>query len=66
MADYSSIDQSPLIGFLFYPRRDFSPCPQGALIFSSPLPRTFRSRPDFMKETKAGPGFCIFMGMEKW
>jgi uncharacterized protein len=30
MVDYSQIDQSPLIGFLFYPRRDFSPCPKGA------------------------------------
>jgi alpha-beta hydrolase superfamily lysophospholipase len=29
MADYSAIDQSPLLGFLFYPRRDFTPSPKG-------------------------------------
>jgi alpha-beta hydrolase superfamily lysophospholipase len=30
MADYSQIDRSPLLSFLFYPRRDTTPCPEGA------------------------------------
>ncbi len=34
MPDYSQIDKSPLVGFLFYPRADFAPCPQGAFDFS--------------------------------
>lgn len=29
MTDYSAIDQSPLLGLLFYPRRDFTPSPKG-------------------------------------
>ncbi len=33
MADFSQIDNSPLLKFLFYPRGDFSPCPEGAFDF---------------------------------
>lgn len=36
MADYSQIDRSNLLSFLFYPRRDFTPCPEGA--FDLPVP----------------------------
>ena len=37
MPDYSQIDESPLVGFLFYPRADFTPCPQGAFDFFVPV-----------------------------
>ena len=30
MTDYSEIDQPLLLGYLFYPRQDFTPCPDGA------------------------------------
>lgn len=33
MADFAPIDNSPLIRFLFYPRGDFTPCPEGASDF---------------------------------
>jgi pimeloyl-ACP methyl ester carboxylesterase len=37
MPDYSQIDHSPLLGFLFYPRRDYSPSPEGAFDFFVPV-----------------------------
>ncbi len=37
MADYSGIDQSPLLGFLFYPRQFSTPCPKGAFDLSIPV-----------------------------
>jgi uncharacterized protein len=37
MPDYSQIDHSPLLGFLFYPRRDHSPSPEGAFDFFVPV-----------------------------
>ncbi len=30
MADYSQIDRSPLLSYLFFPRKDFTSCPEGA------------------------------------
>ncbi len=33
MVDFSPIDNSPLLRFLFYPRGDFTPCPEGARDF---------------------------------
>ncbi|MGQ9695191.1 MAG: alpha/beta hydrolase [Thermodesulfobacteriota bacterium] len=33
MMDFSQIDNSPLLRFLFYPRSDFTPCPEGASDF---------------------------------
>jgi alpha-beta hydrolase superfamily lysophospholipase len=36
MADYSQIDTSPLLSFLFFPRKDHTPCPEGA--FDLPVP----------------------------
>ncbi len=30
MGDYSQLDRSDLISYLFYPRRDVTPCPEGA------------------------------------
>jgi hypothetical protein len=37
MADYSQLDQSPLLSFLFYPRRDFTRCPEGAFDLMVPV-----------------------------
>jgi alpha-beta hydrolase superfamily lysophospholipase len=37
MADYSQIDRSPLLSFLFYPRKDLTPCPEGAFDFLVPV-----------------------------
>ncbi len=36
MADYSQIDRSGLISFLFYPRSDVTSCPEGAFDLSVP------------------------------
>jgi uncharacterized protein len=37
MPDYSEMDRSPLVHFLFHPRRDFTECPKGAFDFSIPV-----------------------------
>ena len=34
MIDYSSLDQPFLLQFIFYPRKDFTPCPENAFDFS--------------------------------
>jgi alpha-beta hydrolase superfamily lysophospholipase len=62
MADYSSIDQSPLIEFLFYPRRDFSPCPQGALDFLVPVAPDISVSTRFYEKDKGWPWILYFHG----
>jgi len=52
MADYSQIEYSPLLSFLFYPRRHVTPTPPGA--FDLPVP--------VEKEVSI---FCRFFGREK-
>jgi len=37
MADYTQIDRSPLLNFLFYPRPHATPCPQGAFDLEVPV-----------------------------
>ena len=37
MPDYSVIDFPPIIGLLFYPRRDYSPCPENAFDLEVPV-----------------------------
>jgi hypothetical protein len=37
MADYSQIDHSPLISYLFYPRRESKACPEGAFDLLVPV-----------------------------
>ena len=37
MPDYSVIDYPPIISILFYPRRDFSPCPENAFDIEIPV-----------------------------
>jgi len=62
MADYSSIDQSPLIEFLFYPRRDFSPCPQRAYDFFIPVAPDISVSTRFYERDKGWPWILYFHG----
>jgi len=62
MADYSSIDQSPLIGFLFYPRRDFGPCPPGAFDFFVPVAPDILISTRFYEKDKDWPWILYFHG----
>jgi alpha-beta hydrolase superfamily lysophospholipase len=62
MPDYSQIDRSPLIGFLFYPRRDFTPCPQGAFDFFVPVEKGVSISCRFYLRDKAWPQILYFHG----
>jgi hypothetical protein len=62
MADYSSIDRSPLIGFLFYPRRDFTPCPKGAFDFFAPVAPGITISTRFYEKDRAWPWILFFHG----
>jgi pimeloyl-ACP methyl ester carboxylesterase len=62
MADYSQIDRSPLLGFLFYPRRDFTPCPQGALDFFVPVDPGVSISCRFYLRDKGWPQILHFHG----
>lgn len=62
MPDYSQIDRSPLIGFLFYPRRDFTPCPQGAFDFFVPVDQGVSISCRFYLRDKAWPQILYFHG----
>jgi uncharacterized protein len=37
MTDYTALDRSPLLRYVFYPRLDFTPCPEGAEDLSVPV-----------------------------
>jgi alpha-beta hydrolase superfamily lysophospholipase len=62
MPDYSQIDHSPLIGFLFYPRRDFTPCPQGAFDFFVPVDQGVSISCRFYVRDKSWPQILYFHG----
>jgi uncharacterized protein len=62
MADYSQIDQSPLISFLFYPRKDFTPCPQGAFDLSVPVDAGVSISIRFYGKNKDWPWILYFHG----
>jgi uncharacterized protein len=62
MADHSSIDQSPLVGFLFYPRRDFSPCPEGAFDLFVPVAPDIYISTRFYGKDKGWPWILYFHG----
>ena len=62
MPDYSQIDRSPLVGFLFYPRRDFTPCPQGAFDFFVPVDRGVSISCRFYLRDEAWPQILYFHG----
>jgi uncharacterized protein len=62
MADYSSLDQSSLIGYLFYPRRDFSPCPENAFDFLVPVAPEVSVSTRFYGKNKEWPWILYFHG----
>ena len=62
MPDYSQIDRSPLLGFLFYPRRDFTPCPQGAFDFFVPVDPGVSISCRFHLGDKSWPPILYFHG----
>lgn len=62
MEDYTAIDRSPLIGFLFYPRRDFSPCPQGAFDCFVPVAPGISISTRFYEKDKSWPWILYFHG----
>jgi uncharacterized protein len=39
MTDYTALDRSPLLRYVFYPRPDATPCPEGAADLSIPVDR---------------------------
>jgi len=62
MADYSAIDKSSLIGFLFYPRRDFGPCPQNAFDIFVPVEAGISISTRFYQKEKGWPCILFFHG----
>ena len=62
MADYSSIDRSPLLGFLFYPRKDFTPCPQGAFDLFVPVAENVSISCRFYAQDESWPWILFFHG----
>jgi len=62
MADYSQIDQSPLIDFLFYPRKDFTPCPQGAFDLLVHVDPGISISTRFYEKNKDWPWILYFHG----
>jgi alpha-beta hydrolase superfamily lysophospholipase len=62
MADYSQIDQSPLISFLFYPRRDTTPCPEGAFDLLVPVEKGISVACRFFAGHPSWPWILFFHG----
>jgi len=62
MADYSQIDRSPLISFLFYPRRDTTPCPEGAWDLLAPVEKGISVGCRFYSGYPGWPWILFFHG----
>ena len=62
MADYSQIDDSPLLSFLFYPRRYSTPSPKGAFDLSVPVGKDVSISCRFYGEEKSWPWILYFHG----
>ena len=62
MADYSQIDRSALLSFLFYPRRDFTPCPEGAFDLLIPVEGEISISCRFYARNKRWPWLLYFHG----
>lgn len=62
MPDYSQLDNSLLAGFLFYPRRDFTPCPQGAFDFFVPVEQGISISCRFYAGDESWPWILYFHG----
>ncbi len=62
MADYSPIDRSPLLGYLFYPRRDFTPSPPGSFDIFVPVEPGVSVSIRFYEKNKTWPWILYFHG----
>jgi pimeloyl-ACP methyl ester carboxylesterase len=62
MTLYSAIDQSPLVDLLFYPRRDFTPPPEGAFDFYCPVGEEIPIHTRFYLSDKSDPWILFFHG----
>ena len=62
MADYTQLDQSPLLSFLFYPRRDFTRCPEGAFDLLVPVEGEISISCRLYQGDKAWPWILYFHG----
>lgn len=62
MPGYSQLDNSPLVGFLFYPRGDFTPCPQGAFDLFVPVEQGISISCRFYMGDESGPWILYFHG----
>jgi pimeloyl-ACP methyl ester carboxylesterase len=62
MTLYAAIDQSPLLDLLFYPRRDFSPSPEGTFDLFCPVDQDIAIHIRFYPHEPAGPWVLFFHG----
>ena len=62
MADYSQIDLSPLLSFLFYPRRDTTFCPEGAFDLLVPVEKGISVACRFYAGHRDWPWVLFFHG----
>ncbi len=62
MADYTQIDRSPLLSFLFYPRRDTTPCPEGAWDLLVPVEKGISVACRFFAGHPGWPWILFFHG----
>jgi len=62
MTDYSQIDQSPLLSFLFYPRGDTTPCPEGAFDLLAPVEKEISVACRFYTGHPGWPWILFFHG----
>ncbi|MCL2766675.1 MAG: alpha/beta hydrolase, partial [Peptococcaceae bacterium] len=62
MPNYSVIDLPPIIGILFYPRRDFSPCPENAFDLDVPVEENIRVTARFYSKGLEFPTLLYFHG----
>ncbi|MGB9700637.1 MAG: alpha/beta hydrolase [Thermodesulfobacteriota bacterium] len=62
MADFFQIDNSPLLKFLFYPRGDFAPCPEGAFDFFVEVEAKVSVHCRFYQKNAAWPSILYFHG----
>jgi uncharacterized protein len=62
MSDYSQIDRSPLLRYLFYPRRDFTPCPPGSFDLFVPVEPGVSVATRFYEKERDWPRILYFHG----
>jgi len=62
MTDYSRINQSPLLGFLFYPRKDMTRCPAGAFDLMILVEKEISVGCRFFGREKSWPWILYFHG----